>query len=78
MIPKKHFDAERGNPLHSLALPCLHDRIPRSMNVFRNRWPLDICLVLAAATAFLYGQVCTFEFINHDDPEYVSENPREG
>jgi tetratricopeptide (TPR) repeat protein len=45
------------------------------MNVFRNRWTLGICLVLVATTAALYGQVCTFEFINHDDPEYVSENP---
>ncbi len=45
------------------------------MNGFRNRWMLGICLVLVATTAALYGQVCTFEFINHDDPEYVSENP---
>ena len=45
------------------------------MNVFRNRWTIGISLVLVATTAALYSQVCTFEFINHDDPEYVSENP---
>ena len=39
-----------------------------------RRWV--ICLVLAAATAALYWRVAGYEFVNFDDPELVSENPR--
>ena len=34
-----------------------------------------ICLSLVIATAVVYGQVITFDFINFDDPSYVTENP---
>lgn len=34
-----------------------------------------VAALLAALTAAVYGQVGTFDFINHDDPEYVFENP---
>ncbi len=34
-----------------------------------------VAVLLAALTAAVYGQVATFDFINHDDPDYVSENP---
>jgi len=34
-----------------------------------------ICLALALATAAVYCQVRSYDFINYDDPGYVSENP---
>src|SRR5436309_2958730 len=39
-------------------------------------WKLLICLGLLALTAAVYWPVYRFEFINYDDPEYVSENVR--
>jgi tetratricopeptide (TPR) repeat protein len=36
---------------------------------------LGIALVLAAATFALYLRAGGFEFLNYDDPDYVSENP---
>jgi len=34
-----------------------------------------ICLVLTLATAAVYCQVRSYDFINYDDPGYVCENP---
>ena len=36
---------------------------------------LWICLALAAATAAVYWPVSRFEFVNLDDPDYVTANP---
>jgi tetratricopeptide (TPR) repeat protein len=44
----------------------------------RKKWPapdLWISLALLIATFAVYAQVRTFEFLNHDDPIYVSHNP---
>jgi tetratricopeptide (TPR) repeat protein len=44
----------------------------------RKKWPapdLWISLALLIATFAVYAQVRTFEFLNHDDPVYVSQNP---
>src|SRR4030042_6312706 len=38
-------------------------------------WSICICLVLALATAAVFYQVCNYDFVNYDDPVYVSENP---
>jgi len=38
----------------------------------RSFW---ICLALTLATAAVFYQVCTHDFVNYDDPEYVYENP---
>jgi hypothetical protein len=38
----------------------------------RTTW---ICLLLAAATMAVYGQVASFQFTNFDDPDMVSQNP---
>jgi len=35
-----------------------------------------LCLLLALATAAVYWPVAGFGFINYDDPDYVSSNPR--
>jgi Flp pilus assembly protein TadD len=43
-------------------------------NLNRN-WSYIICLVLVFITFAVYYQVCSFGFINLDDPGYVSENP---
>lgn len=37
-----------------------------------NLW---ICLVLLLATAATYIQTATFDFVNYDDPDYVTNNP---
>ena len=42
--------------------------------VSEKRYVLLICLGLALATAALYFQVYDFEFVNLDDPAYVTEN----
>lgn len=34
-----------------------------------------ICLALALAAAGIYWQVHGFDFVNYDDPDYVTENP---
>jgi tetratricopeptide (TPR) repeat protein len=39
----------------------------------RERGP--ICLILAAAIALVFWPVGAFEFVNYDDPDYVSANP---
>ncbi|MDF1591307.1 MAG: tetratricopeptide repeat protein [Desulfobacterales bacterium] len=45
-------------------------------NIFiRTRSEFWICLFLIMATLAVYGQVRHFDFINFDDPLYLSENP---
>lgn len=34
-----------------------------------------ICVLLAAVTLAVYGQVVGYDFINYDDPDYVTANP---
>ena len=41
----------------------------------RKYYVLLICLALTLATAAVFCQVCTYDFVNYDDPTYVSENP---
>ena len=36
---------------------------------------LPVFLLLTLVTTGVYGQVCTFDFINYDDPVYVTDNP---
>lgn len=36
---------------------------------------VGICILLAAITWMVFGQTLRHEFINHDDPEYVFDNP---
>lgn len=43
-----------------------------------RRTDLWICLLLAGLLLVAYGQVRHFEFVNYDDPDYVSENPHVG
>ena len=42
-----------------------------ALTKYRNFW---ICLVLTLATIAVFWQVCTYDFINYDDPTYVSKN----
>jgi len=39
-------------------------------------WRREVCIyaLLAAVTLAVYCQVWRFEFVNFDDPEYVTEN----
>jgi tetratricopeptide (TPR) repeat protein len=37
--------------------------------------PGPICLLLIAAVSLTFGPVRSFEFVNYDDPDYVSANP---
>lgn len=45
-----------------------------SGNSSKNR-SLLVCLVLLLATVAVFYQVCTYDFINYDDPTYVYRNP---
>ena len=45
-----------------------------SRNPDKN-WALLICLILTLATFAVYFQVHSFNFVNIDDPVYVSGNP---
>lgn len=38
---------------------------------YRRFW---ICLALTLATAAVFYQVCTYDFVNYDDNEYITEN----
>jgi len=40
-----------------------------------NNRSLLICLALTLATAAVFYQVCTYDFVNYDDQIYVYENP---
>ncbi|MBV9405513.1 MAG: glycosyltransferase family 39 protein, partial [Acidobacteriaceae bacterium] len=56
--------------------PIIKD-VPRHTGVSQARGSavdLWICLVLAAATFAVYAQVRQFEFVNYDDPDYVTGN----
>ncbi len=39
------------------------------------RWEIVVCLILALACAFIYGQTINHEFINFDDDVYIYKNP---
>ena len=46
------------------------------MNRNSNKtWSFLICLALTLATTAVFCQVCTYDFVNYDDPIYVYENP---
>jgi tetratricopeptide (TPR) repeat protein len=44
-------------------------------NVLTKYHSFWVCLVLALATAAVFWQVCTYDFVNYDDQSYVYENP---
>ncbi len=62
--------------------PIVSDRLLRNRADHKKRWsaPLLIELALFFATLAVYAEVRHFDFINYDDPVYVSHNPhvREG
>ena len=39
---------------------------------WKGRW---VCLLLAATTLALFWPVTGYDFINFDDPDYVTSNP---
>jgi tetratricopeptide (TPR) repeat protein len=42
----------------------------------RQRWQAGgVCVFLALAVLIVFGQTARFDFVNYDDPEYVTENP---
>src|ERR1043166_3390472 len=45
----------------------------RARTVLRH--PAIICLLLALIPAAVFAQVGGFEFVNYDDPDYVTSNP---
>jgi len=54
-----------------------HLGIEASDATFANEKALrtTLCLILLAVTVAVYGQVCTFDFINYDDSSFISGNP---
>ncbi len=46
------------------------------MNMPEKKWFLLISLFLVVTTCAVYWQVVTFDYVDYDDPAYVSENPR--
>ena len=50
--------------------------LPGSVSRIRDwRIVLGICAGLIVITWFVFGQTLHFQFVNYDDPEWVSENP---
>ena len=46
------------------------------MQPFQKSPPqLWVCLFIFFVTLAVYGQILRFDFVEYDDPEYVSENP---
>jgi tetratricopeptide (TPR) repeat protein len=39
---------------------------------YRSFW---VCLALTLAATAVFWQVCTYDFVNYDDPDYVYDNP---
>ena len=65
--PKRQSQSERG--------PAGHDHFDSQGSPCRSsRGSLLVCGAILAATMGVYGQVVTFEFINYDDPVYVTDN----
>lgn len=49
---------------------------PDSVWLVKLKRPGPVCLVLIALIALVFFPVSRFEFVNYDDPDYVSSNPR--
>ncbi len=56
----------------ALAQPVMPPVEPRPQSAFLK---LAVCGFLVAAIVAVFGQSARFEFLNYDDPFYVSENP---
>ncbi len=56
-------------PSNKLKFTAIMSNIPAKYCSF---W---ICLVLTLATAAVFWQVCTYDFVNLDDPIYIYQNP---
>jgi Flp pilus assembly protein TadD len=63
-----------GKPRRSAAKPKIHQPTPEAPPAARTRTDLYICLALALATLAVYSQVIHFDFLNYDDPDYVTQN----
>jgi len=69
-------DRMSGDPSETMTVPSgatgreTHPQPPR----FR-RWQGVLVLLLLLATAAVYAPVRHFDFVNYDDPEYVTANP---
>jgi hypothetical protein len=51
---------------------------PSDRAIWGNReWrvTLGVCLALAAVTWFVFAQTLRFDFVNYDDPKWVTQNP---
>ncbi len=46
-----------------------------SVEAKNRRIAFGICFVLVLMIWFVFGQTLTFDFVNYDDPQYVTENP---
>ena len=51
------------------------DTAPRPRGVSPGYYGLIICAVLVAITLAVYWQTFDFDFVNYDDPLYVTDNP---
>ncbi len=56
-------------PNNKLEFATIMDNITTK---YRSFW---ICLTLMLITAAVFYQVCTYDFVNFDDPVYIYENP---
>jgi Flp pilus assembly protein TadD len=51
-------------------------KVPIGAGRWNQRWRVAaVCLVLAAITFAVFGQTAGFKFVDHDDQEYVYQNP---
>jgi len=54
------------------AVPSLRDREKDAKDLVRSPW---VEIILIASTAIVFFQARHFEFVNWDDPQYITENP---
>ena len=48
--------------------------ISKTLNLSEKKIGFVLCIILAAITIAVYWQVQGFDFINYDDPAYITEN----
>jgi hypothetical protein len=51
-----------------------NELIPGSVSSENSNFTFIICCILTALVTAIFWQVVTFEFVNFDDPIYITEN----
>ena len=63
-----------GKPRKAAARPKVPQNAAVPAGPARDWRDLYVCVLIAAATLAVYSQVVHFDFLNYDDPDYVTQN----